>query len=340
MLRLPTFMVKKIQIQNFKSIKNLTLPAKRINIFIGEPNSGKSNILEALSLFAIPTVGYLSKLVRYDTFRSLFYNNSLKDEISIKMDESYATLTFKENKPTLDIGSNDRSFKFEPTKDGKYWWINTNGKYSVEPLIADDLFRRYKPYHFSVYSPPQEEERPLDYLQPPLGGNLFEIIESNKLLKEIVAGIVKEKGYRLNLDTSRQEINMIRDEGDVLFTYPYKSFSDTIQRVIFYLAVLESNLDSVIILEEPEANTFPYYTKYLAERIALDNNNNQFFITTHNPYLLVSLVEKTEIEDLVVNVVFMKNYATTVRQLTRDELPEILNLTSDFFFNLDEFIEE
>ena len=38
-------MIKNLTIQNFKSIKDLQLDCKRINLFIGEPNSGKSNLL-------------------------------------------------------------------------------------------------------------------------------------------------------------------------------------------------------------------------------------------------------------------------------------------------------
>lgn len=43
-------MVQKIVIQNFKSIKDLTLELGRVNIFIGENGAGKSNILEAIAL--------------------------------------------------------------------------------------------------------------------------------------------------------------------------------------------------------------------------------------------------------------------------------------------------
>lgn len=35
-----------VEIKNFKSIKDLRLDCKRVNIFIGKPNVGKSNILE------------------------------------------------------------------------------------------------------------------------------------------------------------------------------------------------------------------------------------------------------------------------------------------------------
>ena len=73
--------------------------------------------------------------------------------------------------------------------------------------------------------------------------------------------------------------------------YPYALASDTLRRIIFYMVAMVSNKDSVLVFEEPESNAFPYYTKYLGERIALDETN-QFFIATHNPYLLSAIVEK------------------------------------------------
>lgn len=43
-------MIREIQIENFKSIKKMKLELGRVNVFIGENGSGKSNILEAIAL--------------------------------------------------------------------------------------------------------------------------------------------------------------------------------------------------------------------------------------------------------------------------------------------------
>lgn len=48
---MPQF-IQNIQIKNFKSAKNVRFEdCKRINLLIGKPNVGKSNLLEALSIF-------------------------------------------------------------------------------------------------------------------------------------------------------------------------------------------------------------------------------------------------------------------------------------------------
>jgi predicted ATPase len=43
-------MIQKIKIENFKSLQSLTVELGRVNVFIGENGSGKSNILEAIAM--------------------------------------------------------------------------------------------------------------------------------------------------------------------------------------------------------------------------------------------------------------------------------------------------
>ncbi|MCS6962894.1 AAA family ATPase [Thermoflexus sp.] len=43
-----------LEIRNFKSIKELRIDCRRVNLFIGPPNTGKSNLLEALGGFSLP----------------------------------------------------------------------------------------------------------------------------------------------------------------------------------------------------------------------------------------------------------------------------------------------
>jgi len=122
-----------------------------------------------------------------------------------------------------------------------------------------------------------------------------------------------------------------------IYSYPYFSISETLQRIIFYTIAIKSNKGNILLFDEPESNTFPFYTKFIAERIALDNDN-QFFITTHNPYLLLSLIEKSKEEDLNVCIVKMKDYQTTVTQLSQEQTSEVLDLNSDVFFNFDKIL--
>lgn len=54
--------INHIHISNFKSLKDVTLDqCRRINLIIGKPNVGKSNLLEAMSLFCLPYLKYTRK---------------------------------------------------------------------------------------------------------------------------------------------------------------------------------------------------------------------------------------------------------------------------------------
>ena len=41
-----------LEIRNFKSVEHVELSCRRVNVLIGKPNTGKSNILESLGLIS------------------------------------------------------------------------------------------------------------------------------------------------------------------------------------------------------------------------------------------------------------------------------------------------
>ena len=86
------------QIKNFKSIKSLEIDCKRVNLLIGAPNVGKSNILEALSLFNVPYVftskKQLGELVRFLNLKNLYYDNLPNENIEVLTDIGLAVLRY------------------------------------------------------------------------------------------------------------------------------------------------------------------------------------------------------------------------------------------------------
>jgi hypothetical protein len=147
----------------------------------------------------------------------------------------------------------------------------------------------------------------------------------------------RKYGLKLVMKPHEKVFELQKEVDDLVFSYPYTLTSDTLRRIIFYTVAIASNKDSVLVFEEPESNAFPYYTKYLGERIALDQTN-QFFIATHNPYLLSAIIEKTRKEDVQVFITYFKDFQTHVKPLAPDQLVELME--ADPFFNLDQFIEE
>ncbi len=80
--------IQNLKIQNFKNIKDLQIDCKRINIFIGKPNLGKSNLLEALSLynarFDWHNDLFMRNEIRYKSIPNLFPFNDIKQIINIE----------------------------------------------------------------------------------------------------------------------------------------------------------------------------------------------------------------------------------------------------------------
>jgi len=317
-------MIKNLDIKNFKSIKHLQLDCKRVNVFIGKPNTGKSNILESIGLFSIP-YGKIEDFVRFENMTNLFYDNNIEENIEIRTDELNFDLKFENGVFVGEGGDINRKFNFTFKYD---YTKNLGGSSSGNSTI--------KFYKFDVLKGFRKREG--NFLLPPNGENLLFILLTNKSLRKTLADIFSEFGLRIVLRPQDSKIEVQKEEEDVIISYPFSLVSDTLQRVVFYLAAMETNKDSIIVLEEPESRAFPFYTKILAERIALDKSN-QYFVATHNPYVLSSILEKTNMKDMRIFITYYENYQTKVKKINEDKLPLLLDLDASIFFNLDKFMD-
>jgi hypothetical protein len=320
-------MLATVQIRNFKSISDLSFDAKRVNVFIGEPNTGKSNILEALTLLSEGVHGpaEFKEVFRYKSVADLFSDQQVATPITVATSACRCQLRFDAQRFLFIAESSGEAQKQEYSLDqtgNRTAWVNL--QYGIK-------FYRFKP----DVTPAQI----LGVFQPPFGVNLASIVSTNKTLRERVLGLFRSRNYRLEIRPVENELRIAKEIDDQLFSFPYNSISETWKRIIFYTAVLETNQNSTILLDEPEANTFPFYTGYLAERIALDATN-QFFLTTHNPYVLGSIVGKTPVSDLAVFVATMENFRTRIKPVPVDGLSKILDYGADAFLNLDKIVEE
>lgn len=133
------------------------------------------------------------------------------------------------------------------------------------------------------------------------------------------------------------QIEWEREEG-IVVALDFGLLSEGLRLLILHLAAIFTNKNKLICFEEPESHTFPYYTKLLAEIVAGDKDN-QYIITTHNPYFLLNIIENTRPSDIAVYIANIKNHATSLYMLSDDELPELLDMEMDLFFNLERFIE-
>ena len=321
-------MIGPVHIRNYKSIRELKFEAKRVNLFIGEPNTGKSNIIEALSFFAQGTLNNFNQIFRFKSVADLFFDQKVANELNVVAGDWEFSLKFN---GTNFVGHFLQSVNPATKIPKAAVQMHHGGLMSYSQPDASIRFYRFAPLEVFPNSQPGT-------LNPPFGDNLVAVLYSNEGLLQRIRSVIRSKGFRLQLKPTENEMLIAKDVNDELYSYPWKSVSETIRRVVFFMAVLETNQNMTLLFDEPEANTFPFYTAYLAERIALDETN-QFFLTTHNPYILGSIVGKTPAKDLAVFVTSLENFSTRLKQVSVDGLSKILDYGPDAFLNLDKLVE-
>jgi AAA15 family ATPase/GTPase len=340
-----------LTIENFKSIKSMKLNPKRVNVFIGEPNSGKTNILEVLSLLAPDNLykEYFNQLLRIERAKQLFCEQNSKNTIRIQTNQNTClifedkynasnsfprffyiltdnqTLSYlsREIQNTLDIHHIHFS---DPTVLGESYKHNDGVRTNINYYI----YKSSQTLHDSTN----------EVLNQPHGSNIIHVLKSNPELAKLVALYLEEQNRKLGVYEEQQRLEIIAEKNGLLYPYTYISLSETLRRYFFLEAVLKSNNQSVILLDEPDTHSFPPYVKQFAEEVGI-NEENQFFISTHNPYLLGSIIEKTPVKDLNIYVCRKNKGTTEAICLSEKQLDELTEMgVSSSFFNLNDFYPE
>lgn len=330
-------MISSLSIKNFKSVKSLHLDCKKINVFIGEPNAGKSNIIETLSFFSegLYLGANFNEIFRNRYFNELFFQKEVSKTIEISLDLNVCQLLVNDGRYTGSLRFNDAELiKFNvETQPNQYPdQLNEFVGFGFKPedlkLLPVNFYRFVNQKKFRGISP--------GHLQSPYGDNMMTILLTNRDCRNLISELFKVNGLKLFFDESRSEISVIRAIDEVYSSFSFQAVSETLRRITFLMLALETNKNRVVVFDEPEANTFPFYTKYFAERIAADETN-QFFFTTHNPYLLESIIAKTLPPDLNVVITYMVDYETKIKVLSESEIAVLMD--TDIFFNLNRYTE-
>lgn len=320
-----------IDIENFKSIKKLRIDGcKRINLFIGPPNVGKSNILEALSVFSLPiTHRTIKDIIRFENIPELYFSADSNKAISFK--------------------SNKFSFQISLNKDFDFLIEYFSKDISIAEIIIKQDFKsvsysrklgydeiNVNKYVFSLHEKTTDRNN-YNRLSSPFGNNLFSVIRANNLLVNHVAKILENQGLKLLFDTSTNSYRIISEiVNDSFFSIPYNGIADTFQRYIFHLAAIKSNSNSILLFEEPEANCYPPYIKALTQEI-VESETNQFFIATHSDIVVNHFLENA-FDETNIYMVDFKDGQTVVQTLTEQQKLDIVNDGIDIFFNRDYFL--
>lgn len=361
--------IKNIEIENFKSIKKAKLECEKINLFIGEPNVGKSNVLEAISILGLVNIKNNKYFpgIRYNKYSELFFDFNQDNNISIKSNLGVAFFlynNFYNNNHYEHLQSCDeeilkhfkRPDKYNFTPEFKNYIkkaMEKSGKNMISPFatiinyensefpfgIQNEVVRFQniiRKYDFT--SSQVIDYTILPFLEPPFGNNLFKIVHEDQNIKMEISKLFDSYGLEFVLDIKERNFLIQKKENGIVIQYPYNLMADTLQRYIFHYTAIESNIDSVLLFEEPESHSFPPYISKLADKIVNDETN-QYFITTHSPYFFNEIIEN-KYKETAVFYTYFEDYQTKFKKLTQEQLEEIVSCGTDVFYNLNWFDNE
>lgn len=320
----------KFRISNFKSIKDLEINLSKVNLLIGPPSSGKSNILEALALY-----GYTYKVV--ETFKYRLYedfpDNLFREIIRFKELDDVFYDPYKEiriNDIEFSIKNDEKSGKnlickiddlefdiyhfYQPNEDHLGYVLN-----KIENIVTPTRLYKYReiPKNFNEYP---------DYY---LSEDFSNIRKFSRYLKKdkMIKNILEKLGIDIDLN------NLVIYDKKLKKFYSLNTLSDGIKRIIInYLAIYSNSKfsekfekDVIILLEEPETHIFPHYITDLAKMILYNDKIQSYVITTHNPYLIKDFINIAEnlqkIDDIKVFIVYLDDEGLTkIKEYSGEEI--------------------
>ncbi len=239
-----TAMISRVSIENYKSIEKASFDTRRVNVFIGEPNSGKSNLLEAVAFQSPAVLNRLREICRVNSAADLFFDREIERVLKIELAPSLTTtLAFKE-------GAFVGKCKLQDA-DGEFH-LNAAGDVSHRQGPFDSTNVRH--YRYRPLSRTEFTKEHFGHLIPPFGANLPTLLYTNKAVRDSISAFFKSKGFRLELRPQDNEILMSKEVDDILYSFPFESISETMKRIVFYKAALESNkVSSGVIVAKDRA---------------------------------------------------------------------------------------
>lgn len=346
--------IENIEIKNFKSISCAKIEGcRRINVFVGPPNTGKSNILEAIGLLTFirqKRVDILKELVRFEKLTHLFNFSNIQNPAIIEFNKKYSVHIKYEDEQGLffqlihngdaDLQYNPRLFGFK-IGDGRLSSGSTNDVDNFASGLSELQSLNVKPYKFSDAKVYNKNISALE-LNIPFGKNMFEVIINNTELRKEFSDLLKPYDLDLIIDISESDIKVSPKIKDgIINTIPISLIADTLIRLIFFKTAIISSKDSVLLLEEPEANCYEPYISETTNAIKNDKKNNQFFIVTHSQYVVDELLrDEQSRNDTNIYLVGIDEGETKVKLLSPQVSKDVYQTGLNIFFNYQNLWDE
>ncbi len=334
-----------IKIKGFKSIKEADIPLGDLNVLIGANGAGKTNFISIFKLLNkmidrnfqsdIAESGGAENFLHYGhktteeidvylKFGINAYNVVWKPSADNRMVFSREVCIIEKNpkykEKTVEIGKGSGETNLDKAAKEK--------DYSIEKYVYQNL-KSWKYYHFHDTGETAKVKKPCQ-----LNDNMYLRTDASNLAAFLY--LMQEK-YSGNYQTIRDTVGLIapffdnfilrpdpfneemirlewREKGsDFPFLAPQLS-DGTLRFICLATVLLQPQLPSTIIIDEPELGLHPYAIKVLASLMKSASKKAQIIVSTQS----VPLVNEFEPEDLIV--VDKIDRASVFKKVTGKEL--------------------
>ena len=273
--------IDKVKIENFKLLKDFEMKfTKGVNIIIGENSSGKTSLLQAITLG-------LSKKGSFDEFNDYekyITKSKIESKISLFFDGYEKNITIKSNGKEVD---NNILSPFVVAYGSN---IFTKYKLEVDDLVNDMLSGNIKrDFTTSIF------EDYLDTFHNPksiLNKLNTRSERKAKRLEKIFRGVINRfiEGFTLEQDRESQNYFFRCTQGNIFklenLSEGYRNsillISDILVK-IYGIGKTRKNIEGVILIDEFDRHLHPKWQSNLVSKLHKLFPKIQFILTTHNP---------------------------------------------------------
>lgn len=323
-------MIERIEIQNYKSIREASIDLRRINILIGENGAGKSNFIsffellkalldQRLNSFMLENGGMGSQL-----YRGLKYSSHIDGIIDYNnTDAFYFELKPRQGGNMAYVSQTGDFFNSNSTFNKKYSeWDKVQWDENIEESKISEsdnprahyirnLLQSFIVYHFhdTGKTSPMRRACPIDdnshlrHDASNLPAVLYRLKETDSkaysLIENTVRGVAPYfKRFKLApmaIDPAKIKLEWEEKDSD-MYLDAFSLSDGTLRFIALTTLLLQSELPQTIIIDEPELGLHPAAMTKLGAMIKLASKKSQIIVATQS----VELINNFSIKDLIV----------------------------------------
>ena len=334
-------MLKRVSIQNFKSLKKVELKLQKINLLIGPNNSGKTNFLKAIELYR--SGDFTSS--RTDFLEQISYKHrrvDVKFEFDYEFDrntylaKSYNSQTDKlyHYVSELIVKDEDGYVPLSVSNNVEEWFLNEDGSKSSTEIMGGHRREFFEYMNSKIYKPDPSKL----VQQVKFSADQVELMSDCSNLISFYFYV--DANFRRNSKSIQENLSKCIPEIAYFTIPPVRSGSESMlglqffdkddnsywadevsEGVLYFLALLciinQPNPPKLLLLEEPEKGIHPRRIREVMDFIfrLAEEKDVQIILTTHNENVLNEFTSTPE-----AVFVFEKDEegATHVKNLLRD----------------------